>query len=97
MALDQQIVTLSLTLAIWLIAGIGTGIAYFGSLWWSARLFGHDSRLTIIVALALLRMAALGGLLVLASLQGAGPLLAMALGVVAARFGVMRRLREAMP
>jgi F1F0 ATPase subunit 2 len=97
MALDQQLVTLPLTLAIWLIAGIGAGIAYFGTLWWSARQFGQDCRLTIIVALALLRLAALGSLLVLASFQGAGPLLAMALGVAAARFGVTHRLRGAMP
>ena len=43
------------------------------------------------------RFALLGGLLTLASLEGALPLLAMALGVFIARFAVMRRIREAAP
>ena len=87
----------SVSLGAWLLAGIGAGIAYFASIWWSARQFAEGGRITVILALALLRLAVLGGLLMLASLQGAGPLLAMALGVVIARFGVMRRLHEAVP
>ena len=38
------------------------------------------------------RFALLGGLLTLASLEGAPPLLAMALGVLVARVVVMRRV-----
>ncbi|MEO6091720.1 MAG: ATP synthase subunit I [Novosphingobium sp.] len=83
-----------LLLSAWLFAGLAAGAAYFASIWWSARRFADGGRLTMTIALSLLRLAALGGLLALASLQGAGPLLAMALGVVLARFGVMRRMRE---
>jgi hypothetical protein len=43
------------------------------------------------------RFVLLGGLLVLASLEGALPLLVMTLGVLAARFAVLRRLLGAAP
>ncbi|WP_010189005.1 ATP synthase subunit I [Sphingomonas sp. PAMC 26605] len=82
-----------LVLAFWLVVGILAGIVYFMSIWWSAQRFTHEGGLTTTLAVALLRLATLGGLLVFASFQGAGPLLAMALGVVLARFGVMRRFR----
>lgn len=81
-------------ITLWLVAGIVAGIAYFTSIWWSTRQFANGGRLAATLALALLRLMLLGGLLALASFQGAGPLLAMALGVVVARFAVMRRLRE---
>ena len=84
----------ALLLTVWLVAGLGAGAAYFSSIWWSARRFADGGRVTTTIAISLLRLAALGGLLALASFRGAGPLLAMALGVVLARFGVMRRLRE---
>ncbi|WP_010219588.1 ATP synthase subunit I [Sphingomonas sp. PAMC 26621] len=83
----------NLFLALWLAAGILAGILYFMSIWWSAQRFANDGGLATTLAVAVLRLATLGGLLVLASFQGAGPLLAMALGVVLARFGVMRRFR----
>lgn len=83
--------------AAWFVAGIALGVAYFASIWWNARQFADGGRVTTTIALSLFRLVVLGGLLALASLQGAGPLLAMALGVVIARFGVMRRLREATP
>jgi F1F0 ATPase subunit 2 len=88
---------LLLGLAAWFVAGIALGVVYFVGIWWSARQFADGGRVTTTIALSLLRLAVLGGLLALASLQGAGPLLAMALGVVLGRFGVMRRLREATP
>ncbi|MFA5962915.1 MAG: ATP synthase subunit I [Sphingomonas sp.] len=84
-------------IALWFAAGIVVGIAYFTSIWWSARQFANGGRLVATLALALLRLMLLGGLLALASFHGAGPLLAMALGVVVARFAVMRRLQEVKP
>ena len=43
------------------------------------------------------RFILLGGLLMLASLEGALPLLVMALGVLIARSAVMRTIRQAAP
>ena len=54
-------------------------------------------RATTTVALMIGRFALLGGLLALASLEGALPLLVMALGVFIARSAVMRRVGEATP
>ncbi len=85
----------SLVLAAWLIAGLAVGALYFASIWWSARQFADGGRVAMTIAVSLLRLAGLGGLLMLASFHGAGPLLAMALGVVLARFAVMRGTREA--
>jgi hypothetical protein len=41
------------------------------------------------------RLVLMGGVLTLASLEGALPLLIMALGVLVARFAVMNRVRRA--
>ena len=49
------------------------------------------------IALMIGRFALLGGLLTLASLEGALPLLVMALGVFVARTVVMRSVRRAAP
>ena len=76
-------------------AGFVLGIFYFGSLWWSARRFAGHGGLLATIALMIGRFAVMGGLLTLASLEGALPLLAMALGVLIARFAVMSRVREA--
>ncbi len=86
-----------LSLAVHLAAGIGLGVLYFRSLWWNIRLFTLGGRATTAIALIIGRLALLGGLLTLASLEGALPLLGMALGVLVARFAVMRRVWEAMP
>jgi len=80
-----------------LAAGIGLGVLYFGSLWWSARLFAHAGRLRTTFALMAGRFALLGGALMLVSLEGAGPLLMTALGIFVARFGVMRWVGQAAP
>jgi F1F0 ATPase subunit 2 len=76
-------------------AGIVTGMLYFGGLWWNARLFtgGGSTRTMILVMIG--RFTLMGGLLTMASLQGAMPLLTMALGVFVARFFVMREARIA--
>lgn len=78
-------------------AGFVLGILYFRSLWWSVRRFaGRGSRVAIL-ALMIGRFVFVGAILTLASLEGALPLLVMALGVLIARFAVMNRVREAAP
>ena len=83
-----------------LAAGFALGVLYFRGLWWSARRFtgacAGGGRATTI-ALMIGRFALLAGLLTLASLEGALPLLVMALGVLVARSAVMRRVREVTP
>jgi F1F0 ATPase subunit 2 len=86
-----------LDLAAHLGAGLVLGSLYFRSLWWGvSRLAGRESPLAII-ALLIGRFVLIGAVLTLASLEGALPLLTMALGVFAARFTVMHRIREAAP
>ncbi len=85
------------SLAAHLAAGIVLGIFYFHALWWIARLFALGGRATTTVALMIGRFALLGGLLALASLEGALPLLVMVLGVFIARSAVMCRVGEATP
>ena len=82
----------ALSLAAYLVAGILLGLLYFGGLWWNARLFAAGGHVATSILLIVGRIALLGGLLTLASLEGAGPLLVMALGVLIARAMVMRRL-----
>ena len=83
----------SAILAMYLAVGFSLGLLYFGSLWWNARLFSGSGRLRTVLAMAAARFALLGGALALASLEGAGPLLATALGVLGARAVVLRRVR----
>jgi F1F0 ATPase subunit 2 len=80
-----------------LTAGIALGVFHFRSLWWSTCRFTGDSRVMTMVALMIGRFTLLGGLLTLASLEGALPLLVMALGVLIARSVVVRRVREVTP
>ena len=82
-------------IVLWCCAGIAGGIAYFSGLWWNAWLFAQGARTGTTILLMAGRFALLGGLLTLASLQGAAPLLAMALGVMIGRFVVMRTVRTA--
>ena len=86
-----------LSLAAHLAVGIALGIFFFRSLWWNARRFAAGGRAITAVALMIGRFALLGGLLTLASLEGALPLLMMALGVLIARPVVIRRVRDATP
>jgi len=78
-------------------AGILLGILYFRGLWWSVRRFSHSGSLVATMALMIGRFVLLGGLMTLASLEGALPLLVLALGVLAARAVVMRRVRGVTP
>jgi F1F0 ATPase subunit 2 len=86
-----------LNLSAHLAAGIALGILYFRSLWWNASRFTGGGRATTTITLMIGRFALLGGLLTLASLEGAPPLLMMALGILIARSAVMRRIGEAAP
>jgi F1F0 ATPase subunit 2 len=76
-------------------AGIALGILYFRSLWWNVRRFADGGSLLTTIALMIGRFVLLGALMTLASLEGALPLLILALGVLVARSAVSRRVREA--
>ena len=80
-----------------LAAGVIVGVLYFRSLWWNARRFTAGGRVSTTIAVMIGRFVMLGVLLTLASLEGALPLLLMALGVLIARFVVMRGIREITP
>ena len=86
-----------LSLAAHLAAGIMLGVVYFRSLWWNARRFTGGGRVATTIAVMIGRFVILGVALGLASLEGALPLLLMALGVVVARSLVMRRIGEITP
>jgi hypothetical protein len=85
----------ALILAAHFAAGIALGIAYFTAVWWNARQFALGGGMVTTIALIVGRFVLLGGGLALTSLEGALPLLLTALGVVLARFAIMRRVREA--
>jgi F1F0 ATPase subunit 2 len=82
-----------LTNCAYLAAGVVIGALYFGGLWWNIRLFAERGRLRTMILAMIGRFILLGGLLTLASLEGAMPLLLLALGVFAGRFVVMSRVR----
>ena len=86
-----------LGLAADLAAGIVIGMLYFRSLWWNARRITAGDRMSTTIAVMISRFVVLGMVLTLASLEGALPLLLMALGVVVARSLVMRRIGEIIP
>jgi F1F0 ATPase subunit 2 len=74
--------------------GLALGFAYFNAVWWNARQFALGCRMTTAIALIIGRLGILGGFLVLASLKGAAPLLAMAGGVLIARRFVINSHRD---
>lgn len=71
--------------------GVAAGLLYFRSVWRNASRLARGGRVSVTVALVIGRFALLGALLTSASLQGAPPLLAMALGILVARPLIMRR------
>lgn len=83
------------TLALNLAAGFGLGTAYFNNLRWTSDRLATGRGAAVTVAVILGRFVLLGGALMLASWQGALPLLLTALGVFIARAVVMRRNRMA--
>jgi F1F0 ATPase subunit 2 len=84
-------------LALHLAGGAALGALYFGSLWWSTRLFERAGRLRTLLAGMAARFVVLGAALAAASIEGTLPLLATALGVLLARAAVLRRVRPAAP
>lgn len=89
--------SMALDLALHLLSGFLLGLLYFQCVRWNARWLASGGRISTTVALGLGRFVLLGLCLTLASLEGALPLLAMALGVLIARPMVMRGAREATP
>jgi len=88
---------MALSLAFHLLAGIATGSLHVRTLWWNTRRFAEGGRVMTTAALMAARFVVLGGVLLLASLEGALPLLTMALGIFAARMLMVRRFRKAVP
>lgn len=93
MALDGQRMSDLLILTLWLAGGVVIGLLYFRMVRRSADLMLSGGRGGPLfgLALVLVRMAGLGGVLIIAAMQGAGPLLAATLGLLIGRFSVMRR------
>ncbi len=81
---------LPLVLVAHLGAGAGAGVVFFRSLLWNTRLIVGGGRVSTALALTLSRFLLMGGLLMLAALEGAAPLLATALGIFIGRFYVLR-------
>ena len=86
-----------LSFAAYLAAGIAVGVIYFRSLWGNARRFTMGGHVATTIAVMIGRFVILGVVLTLASLEGALPLLLMALGVLIARSVVVRRIGEITP
>jgi len=74
-------------------AGAGLGATHFGSLWWSVVLM-RDGRTGLGVGVQSLRFVVLTAALVLIARLGAGPFIAAAAGVLAARALLTRRYRR---
>lgn len=84
----------SLLVAAYLSAGVVAGVLFFRGLWWNARLLVSGGSVATLMFLLIGRFALLGGLLTLAALHGAGPLLDGSLGVFVGRFFVLRAIRD---
>ena len=76
------------------LGGMGLGWAYFRLVWRSARQFAEAGGLPKLLLASLGRLVLLGSVLMLASRQGALPVLLVAAGLVLARFLALRRARE---
>ncbi|MDR3474825.1 MAG: ATP synthase subunit I [Devosia sp.] len=77
--------------------GAVLGALYFRNLWHSTQAFAGRGTAFAIVAAALARFVLLGAALVLVSREGALPLLCAMLGILAARFAVIRKVRVSGP
>ncbi len=83
-------------LTLWLACGWTIGLTYFRMVRHSAdvMLSGRRGGALFGLALVVVRMAGLGGVLIVAAMQGAGPLLAATLGLLIGRVAVMRAARR---
>jgi F1F0 ATPase subunit 2 len=77
--------------------GVMLGACYFRTLWWTAARFALGGHVATTITLMIGRFAVLAGLLLLASLEGARPLLMTALGILIARSEVVHRVGIAAP
>lgn len=73
-----------------LFLGFTAGTLFFALLRWNTALYVQGGSVAFALALQAVRIAALGGLLVLTALHGAMPLLLTALGLLIARPVVLR-------
>jgi F1F0 ATPase subunit 2 len=78
--------------AIFLSLGLAAGALFFALLRWNTSLYLQPGSVALALAVQTIRVAAVGGLLVLTALHGALPLLMTALGLLIARPIVLRRL-----
>ncbi len=90
--MDAQAMSVAVLIAAFAV-GAGLGAAHFGSLWWSVVLI-REGRTGLGLAAQALRFVVLAAALALIARQGAGPFLAAAAGVLAARALLMRRYRR---
>ena len=86
---------MALSLAVHLAVGVAIGVVHFRSVWSTAQRFSSGGGATTVIVSTMLRLAVVGGLLTVASLQGALPLLVMACGILIGRSAVMRTVGEA--
>lgn len=84
-----------LSLAVHFVLGGALGALYFRAVWHSAKLLAEDGRPAAAVGLLGGRILLMGAVLLLTSLEGAQPLLATALGFLAARLVATRAVGEA--
>jgi len=76
-------------------AGTWLGGLYFRSLWPITCRFTRGDHVARTIGMMIGRFILLGGILTLVSMEGAPPLLMVALGILIARPVAMRRVREA--
>lgn len=78
--------------SLWLMGSVGIGLGYFCALRRGAGMLiaGRRAGLWQVAALVGGRVVILGAVLTMAAMQGAGPLLAAALGLMIGRYVVMK-------
>jgi hypothetical protein len=79
-----------LEVTIFLALGFTAGTLFFALLRWNTSLYMQGGSVALALILQAVRIAAVGGLLMLTALHGALPLLLTALGLVVARPVVLR-------
>jgi len=93
--MDEQRMTQPILLVAHFVLGGALGLLYFRGLWWNVRQLVQARGAAAAFAVGAARFLGLGAVLFLTSREGALPLLATALGVLAARAMVLRRFKQA--